>query len=229
MRLLALALVLFSVAARAESVDLLLVLAVDASGSIDEAEFRLQREGYAEALSSPRFLAAVRSGPVGAVAVAMVEWGAPGAAATVVPWMRVGDLASAEALAVAVLAAPRSAQSWNAIGDAIDHSAALIRAAPFRTDRAVIDLSGDGPDMRSLNPVGAARASAAAAGITVNALAIRGAEARVNLEQYYEREVIAGPSAFVATAKDRRELTPALLAKLVREIAWTPPAEVPVP
>jgi hypothetical protein len=159
----------------------------------------------------------------------MVEWGAPGAAATVVPWMRVGDMASAEALAAAVLAAPRSAQSWNAIGDAIDHSVGLIRSAPFRAGRAIIDLSGDGPDMRSLNPVGAARAAAAAAGITVNALAILGAEARVNLEQYYEREVIAGPGAFVASAKDRRELTPALLAKLVREIAWTPPAEIPVP
>jgi hypothetical protein len=229
MRLLALVLLLFSAAARAEDVDLLLVLAVDASGSIDEAEFRLQREGYAEALSSRRFLDAVRSGPAGAVAVAMVEWGAPGAAATVVPWMRVGDTKTAEALAAAVLAAPRSSQSWNAIGDAIDHCAGLITTAPFRAGRAVIDLSGDGPDIRSLNPVGAARAAAAAAGITVNALAILGAEARVNLEQYYEREVIAGPGAFVTTAKDRRELTPALLAKLVREIAWTPPAEFPVP
>jgi len=63
-----------SVAAR-EEVDLLLALAVDASGSIDADEFRLQREGYAEALSHPAVLAAVASKPRGAVAVAMAGAG----------------------------------------------------------------------------------------------------------------------------------------------------------
>jgi hypothetical protein len=42
--------------AQAPEVDTLLVLAVDASGSIDADEFRLQREGYAEALSHPGVL-----------------------------------------------------------------------------------------------------------------------------------------------------------------------------
>jgi hypothetical protein len=211
---------LYAVHARAqESVDLLLVLAVDASGSIDDREFRLQREGYAEALTSSRVLSAIRSGSRGAIAVAMVEWGAPAGAATVVPWMRVGDAASAERLANAIRTAPRSPQSWNAIGDAIDHSAALIGKAPFRARRKVIDVSGDGPDMRSVRPVAEARASAVAAGITVNALAVLGGEARANIDRYYREEVIGGPGAFVVTARDRRELTPAILHKLEREIA----------
>lgn len=88
-------------AAPAGEVDALLVLAVDASGSIDPDEFRLQREGYAEALSHPAVLAAIAGKPRGAIAVAMVEWGSPGGAATVVDWMRVGDAAAARALAVA--------------------------------------------------------------------------------------------------------------------------------
>jgi hypothetical protein len=209
--------------AQPAAVDLLLVLAVDASGSIDADEFRLQREGYAEALSHPSVLGAIAGKPQGAIAVAMVEWGAPGGAATVVEWMRVADAASARALAAAVLAAPRSQQSWNAIGDALDHCAGLLRAAPFRAAEMVIDLSGDGPDLRSRRPATAARDDAVAAGIAINALAIAAAGQVTRfgepLAETYRREVIGGPGAFVVSAGDRRDIARALRAKLVREIA----------
>lgn len=204
-------------AAQADAVDLLLVLAIDASGSIDGAEFRLQREGCAGALTDPAVLSAIASQARGAIGVAMVEWGAPGGAATVVGWHRVGDAASAEQLARAVLDAPRSPQSWNAIGDAVDHSARLIAAAPWPTAEKVIDVSGDGPDMRGLRPVEAARQDAAAQGITVNALAIEGG--RPGLGATYEATVIAGQGAFVMTADSRADFARALRAKLVREIA----------
>ena len=209
--------------AQPPEVDTLLVLAVDASGSIDADEFRLQREGYAEALSHPGVLSVIASRPRGAIAVAMVEWGSPGGAATVVDFMRVADAADARALAEAVMAAPRSAQSWNAIGDALDHCARLLLAAPFRTVERVIDLSGDGPDLRSLRPVVAARDDAVAAGIQVNALAVAAAGQVTRfgepLAETYRREVIGGPGAFVVTAEDRRDIARALRAKLVREIA----------
>ena len=42
------------VAVAADEVDLLLVLAVDVSRSIDAAKFQLQREGYAAAVADPR-------------------------------------------------------------------------------------------------------------------------------------------------------------------------------
>ena len=207
-----------------EEVDLLLALAVDASGSIDADEFRLQREGYAEALSHPAVLAAIGSKPRGAVAVAMVEWGSPGGAKTVLDWMRLSaDAESARRVARAVLAAPRSPQGYNAIGDALDHCALLIHAAPFTAGERVIDLSGDGPDLRSLRPAPAARDDAVAAGITVNALAVAAAgqvtRAGEPLAETYRREVVGGPGAFVVTAEDRRDIARALRAKLVREIA----------
>ena len=212
-----------AVAAQVGEVDLLLVLAVDASGSIDPDEFRLQREGYAEALSHPSVLAAIRGKPRGAIAVAMVEWGSPGGAATVVEWTRLTDPASARGLAEAVLAAPRSPQGYNAIGDALDHCAELLRAAPFRAPERVIDLSGDGPDLRSLRPARLARDEAVAAGITINALAVAAAGQVTRLgeplAETYRREVIGGPGAFVITAEDRRDIARALRAKLVREIA----------
>jgi len=45
---------------RAQTTDLLLVLAADVSRSIDESEFTLQRKGYSAALTDPRVLAAIR-------------------------------------------------------------------------------------------------------------------------------------------------------------------------
>ena len=212
--------------ARAQPVDLLLVLAVDASGSIDPDEFQLQREGYAQAVRDPQVIEAIRSGGAqGAIAIAMVEWGAPGGAATVVPWTRVADEASAARLAADILAAPRSIQSYNAIGDAIDHAARLIREAPLPAERRVIDVSGDGPDNRSLRSAPRARDAAVAAGITINALAISGAlPGRYGepLATSYEREVIGGPGSFVMTVPDRRGFARAILAKLIREIAGLP-------
>lgn len=203
-------------------VDLLLVLAMDASGSIDADEFRLQRDGIAASLTDPAVLAAITGGQAGAIAVAMVEWGSPGGAVTAVDWMAVRDAATAAALAGAIRAAPRSAQSYNAIGDAIAHAAALIAAAPFRAEDRVIDVAGDGPDIRSIIPATAARDAAAERGITVNALAIEispvtrfGEPLRV----HHEREVIGGPGAFVMAAETRADFARAMRAKLLREIA----------
>lgn len=217
--------------AQAGAVDLLLVLAVDASGSIDADEFDLQREGIAEALTFPAVLAAIASGPRGAIGVAMVEWGSPGGAATVVGWQRIADAASAAQAAAAMRAAPRSRQSFNAIGDAIAHSAALIAAAPWAAAERTIDVSGDGPDMRSLVRAPEARDAAVAAGIIVNGLAIEASSSWSGgrLAELYTRDVIGGPGAFVLRAEDRRDFARAMRAKLVREIAALPVASPGAP
>lgn len=210
-------------AAAQEPVDMLLVLAMDASGSIDETEFRLQREGYAEALTHPQVVAAIRSKPRSAMGIAMLEWGSPGGSQTIVDWRRVRDAASAQALADALLAAPRTPQSYNAIGDAIHHASHLLREGPFAAEQLVIDVSGDGPDLRSLRPAPAARDIVVRRGMVVNALAIaasgsvtRGGE---TLEEHYRRDVMGGPGAFVMTAESRRDIARALRAKLIREMA----------
>jgi hypothetical protein len=206
----------------APEVDLLLVLAMDASGSIDADEFRLQREGIAESITHPAVLAAIAANPRRTIALAMTEWGSPGGAALVVDWHRVTDAASAQVFANAVLAAPRSRQSYNAIGDAITHAAALIAAAPFRATERVIDVAGDGPDMRSITLAPDARDAAVAQGITINGLAIeiapvtRGNEP---LHMHYERNIMGGPGAFVMVAETRRDFARAMRAKMLREIA----------
>lgn len=211
-------------AARAQTVDLLLVLCVDASGSIDEEEFRFQREGYAAAIRDPRIVRAMTSGPNRSAALAFVEWGSPGGAATAVGWGRVHDQASADDYAARVLAAPRSSQSYNALGDAIHYATGLIRGAPFRGERAVIDVSGDGPDNRSLVPAPVARDEAVRVGITINALAVvkEGstlAERGERLVASYTRDVIGGPGAFVVVARDYPDFAQAIFNKMIREVA----------
>jgi len=203
--------------AQNRQLDLLLVLAMDASGSIDEAEFRLQREGYAEALGDPAVLAAIRSKPLGAIGVAVLEWGSPGGSALVVDWMRIDGAGTAQALGAALLAAPRSAQSYNAIGDAIHHASHLLREGPFSAEQLVIDVSGDGPDMRSLRPAPVARDIVVRRGMVVNGLAI--GPTGGTLAEHYRRDVMGGPGAFVLEAENRRDLARALRAKLVREIS----------
>ena len=69
MRLLrALAILLFTIVAPSsaqspQSVDLALVLAVDASGSVDQVRFELQKQGYVAAFRHPRVIGAIQSGP----------------------------------------------------------------------------------------------------------------------------------------------------------------------
>jgi hypothetical protein len=217
-------LLLFGRPADAQPVDTLLVLCVDASGSIDDDEFAFQRDGYAEAIADPRILRAIASGRRGAIAVAFVEWGTPGAPRTVIDWMRIDGPASAAALGASIKVAPRVRQTSNAIGDAIAHAHAMIRNSPITAERAVIDVSGDGPDNRSHIPAAQARDAAVNAGITINALAVlkEGSMLPTRAEMLvasYTRDVIGGPGAFLVTARDYPDFAQAIFNKLIREIA----------
>ena len=65
-----------SARAEDEHADLLLVLAADISRSVDERKFKLQREGYANALVDPRVLRAMTAGPKARIGLAFMEWAA---------------------------------------------------------------------------------------------------------------------------------------------------------
>lgn len=211
-------------AAQAGEVDLLLVLFNDGSGSIDAEEYRLQREGTAAALEHPQILQAIARMPTRAIAIAYGEWGTPGEPKLILPWARIAGPDDAAEFADRLVAAPRQFQSYNAIGDALALATDLIRDAPYRSARAKIDVAGDGPDMRSLVPAPAARDRAIAAGITINALAIAAegsgaAMGPARLKQHYEDNVIGGPGAFVATARDRTDFAYAIFNKMMKEIS----------
>ena len=90
---------LASAPAGAAPVDVELVLAVDASGSVDEEEYMLQRAGYAKAFSHPRVIAAIRSGVHRAIAVTYVEWTGPGLYEVIAGWTLIEDAKSAKGFA----------------------------------------------------------------------------------------------------------------------------------
>ena len=130
---------------RAPMVDLLLVLAVDASGSVSFSRFALQQQGYAKAFRHPRVLQAIRSGMLGAIGVTMVQWTGPDLHVVAAPWTRVHDKASVERLADAIEKAPRELfGGGTSISGAIDYSRVLLGQAPWKSRRQVIDISGDG-------------------------------------------------------------------------------------
>jgi uncharacterized protein DUF1194 len=218
----AVALVGASVAQAQTPVDLQLVLAVDVSGSVNQARFELQRDGYVAAFRNARVLETIRSGPHQAIAVTMVQWTGPALQVHVVPWTRVADAASAEALASAVAAAPRRLfGGGTSISGAIDYAVTLFPESPFRGTRRVIDISGDGANNRG-RLVNLARDEAVAADIGINGLPILALEP--DLDGYYEHNVIGGPGAFVIAAKDYESFADAILKKLITEIAGDGPA-----
>lgn len=206
---------------RAETiVDLRLVLAVDASGSVNETRFELQKNGYSAAFRHPRVLQAIRSGSHRAIAVTMMQWTGPALQVQVVPWMLVQDESTALAFAAAIDAAPRQLFSGGtSISGAIDQGVALLAHCPFRGERSVIDVSGDGGNNRG-RPVSVARDDAVAAGIVINGLPILALDP--TLDQHYLHNVIGGPNSFMVPAHSFEEFADAILKKLIIEIADVP-------
>ena len=212
-----------TVRAQSTAVDLELAFVVDASGSIDEAETRLQRQGYADALVNPRVLEAVGSGFLRAIAVAYIEFAGQACERVSVEWTRIGDLDSARSFGEKILALPRMfCPGGNAIGDAVSLATASIAGNGFDGTRRIIDVSGDGPNTLG-RPVEFARDAAVAAGMTVNGLVIE-RPTMPDLDAYYRAAVTGGPRSFVITAKDRRSFAEAILKKMILEIAARPPA-----
>jgi len=211
-------------AAAAEEVDLELVLAVDISFSMDVEEQRLQRLGYLNAITSPEVVAAIRSGLVGRVAVAYVEWAGAGEQQVVVAWRTISDATSAEAFADALTRAPLRRAFRTSIAEAIAFSTELIETNGYEGMRRVIDVSGDGPNNQG-RIVTAMRDRAIAQGITVNGLPLllkRSYNSYFDipdLDRYYETCVIGGAGAFSEPVREIEAFGEAVRRKLVLEIA----------
>ena len=203
--------------ARAEPVDLSLVLAVDASGSVNQYRFELQKRGYVEAFRNPRVLRAIQSGMLGTIAVTMFQWTGPSLQREAAPWMVIRDAASAEAFARAIEDTPRLLYGGGtSVSGAIDRGVAVLASNPHEPARRVIDVSGDGENT-SGRPARIARDEAVAKGIVINGLPILAVEPF--LDRHYAEEVIGGEGAFMIATKDFENFGDAILRKLIAEIA----------
>ena len=200
-----------------QPVDIALCLAVDVSASVDFDEFGLMVGGTAAAFQDAAVQAACTAGPRGAVAVAMLFWsGANAPPEVAVPWTRVDSAAAAEALAQAMLAAPRLPQPGaTALGEGMVAALALLARGPADATRLVLDVSGDGRHNQG-RPPGPVRDVGVAAGVTINALAVVNEEP--DLLAHYVAEVVGGPGSFALECPDYAAFAEAIGDKLRREL-----------
>jgi hypothetical protein len=215
-------------ASAAEAVDLLLVFAADVSRSIDQEKFQLQRDGYAAAITNPRVLDAVRSGPHHRIAVCFVEWSGIGAQKLLIDWTVIQDAKSAQQFAAQLAEAPRSFADRTSISGAIDFAMAQLERSPFEAGRRTIDVSGDGTNNAGRD-VKLARDEVLAKGVTINGLVILSEHPLSwnaehtnppgGLDRYYQDNVMGGPGAFVMVAQNFNSFGQAIMNKMIAEIA----------
>ncbi len=200
----------------AQPVDLELILAIDCSYSVDDAEFDLQKSGMAEAFMTETVVSSIEAGKFGAIAVTVVQWSRLTSQIMSVPWTVVHDTASAHDFAARIAGMERTSEEGaTSISAMINVGVILFDVNRFEGTRKVIDISADGPNNNGpkIDPM---RALAINKGVTVNGLTILN-EVQT-LDYYFRKRVIAGDDAFVVKAEGYENYVEAILQKLVREI-----------
>lgn len=215
-----------------QKVDLILVLAVDVSDSIDATWWEVQRRGYTEAFRSPRVANAIASGKRGTIAVTFMQWASFNQQQQYGGWAILKPESAFEYAGEIETFTRLGHGSMTSIEGALFACKKLLDEAPFDAPRKVCDISGDGfnnqhiagnSGYESQDGELAVRPELLASGIAINGLALGGHDPQMSLQvaHYYATKVAGGPdsfSDFVANARDPEAFTSALVKKLVREI-----------
>ncbi len=205
-------------------VDLQLVLAVDVSRSIDEVEADLQRRGYTEAMANDRVIDAILSGEHKRIAVCYTEWAGTHYQMVVMDWSLIDSAAAARRFADKLAEAPRTSQSWTAVGAALAFAGQRFDDSGYTSRRRVIDISGDGRTNDG-PPAELVRDKLVTQGLIINGLPVMmnrtnfGRPPDSGLDKYYEENVIGGPGSFVISAVNFEDFGRAVRTKLIREIS----------
>ena len=214
------ALLFTAVPARAQDVvDLELVLAIDVSSSVEEAEYQLQMQGFAAAFRDSAVQAAIVSGPAGRIAVATILWADATTPKAHGPWFVLAGAEDAEGFASYMARLQRTVEGGTGIGAGIAAGIRMFDRNAYQAPRQVVDVSGDGretPAREYTVLIPMARAMASARGVSVNGLAIINEDP--DLAGWYRDNVIAGPGSFVIAATDFEDFAEAIRRKLIREI-----------
>jgi len=204
--------------AEENSVDLKLVLAVDASGSVDQHEYALQLGGIAAAFRDPAVREAIRSGPKKRIAVNVTIWAQHEVPKDSIGWSVLGTDAEIERFAAMVAALPRRVNGGTGMGSGLAAALRELETSGLEAAREIVDISGDGAESPARDYVvmmPQARQMATARGVVVNGLAILG---EANVEEWYRRNVLVGQGSFLIVAQDYDDFAEAMRRKLLREI-----------
>lgn len=198
----------------ANACEIALVLALDASSSVDAVEYELQLKGLASALLSPEVTERIET--IGGINLIAFEWSGRYNQTIIAGWETLRSAGDVQAFALTLARHQRTRSDFpTAIGYALGYAAGLFRQMPQPCRRQVIDISGDGVHNEGFGPQIAYR-NFPFSGTTVNGLVIKGADP--DPEAYYREEVRYGPGAFVVVAKDFSDYERAIKDKLLAEI-----------
>lgn len=150
--------------AAAAPIPVELILAIDASGSISNANYTLQRDAYASVLNSSIITTD------GTIAVGVIQFG--GDVETVFGLTVIDSQADKDALVAAVAAMTRATIDTGAtsITGAINTSLGMLAALDHANDNELIDISTDGQN--NVGNLNTAVAAATAAGTVINCLGV---------------------------------------------------------
>lgn len=189
-----------------------LILAVDVSNSVDVAEYRLQIDGLADALSDPDIVVAMVDGQV---ALSLMQWSGADQQVLSLGWARMRSSTDVAGFAARARSVPRAfVLSDTAPAEAVAFAMAQFAQVPDCT-RKVIDVSGDGtPNAGS--DTRRARTTAERAGVTINGIAIE--SLGLAITGFYRRALITR-DGFVITARGHRDYPRAIRDKILREVS----------
>jgi Ca-activated chloride channel homolog len=233
--LLALALLGNNAMAGAIATDANIVTGLDISDSIGLDELRLEMEGMARAIRSPKVLQAFRSGPNGRIGFAVFAWHHNQLPIMVLPWTLIStedDALAASRTIEARLGANIETEAREQeearkgrlaayigrrtnLSRAIDHAAEMLTGSPYVADRSVVNIVGNGPDNVG-EDASFARDRAVQAGATINGVVLGGDGGVLD---YYRRQVAGGAGSFVMATDGATDMVQAMVRKFVLDIA----------
>ena len=204
--------------------DVNIVTGLDFSGSIEPRDAQVQIDGITMAIRSPQIIAAIKNGNHGRIGFALFVW-ASSNYPILVTWRQIGTAEDAATVADEVstglhaLVGSETLARLGALTDlsgALDYGGAMLNAAPFATNRQVINIIGNGIDNVG-EGVRPARDRLVAQGITINGVALGRDRTFFN---YLKRDVIGGPESFALQANDPEMLVEVLARKFITEIVF---------
>jgi Ca-activated chloride channel homolog len=205
-----------STVASAQSCNLALVLAMDASKSMSSADFDLAFQGTAAALRSEEVQAAIlaQDSPIALIAF---EWSGRKHQQIVHDWSVLRSREDIEQFAASLERHERGGIGQKTgTGSALAFSYALLESGPDCA-RRVVDLSSDGYSSDGMTPA-EFYAGHPPADVTVNALVI-GGDTNSYIWRYFRKKVLHGPGAFGLAIVSFQDYPRAIKEKLLREVS----------
>ncbi|MEL6620537.1 MAG: DUF1194 domain-containing protein [Pseudomonadota bacterium] len=203
-----------------------LALGLDVSGSVDAREYRLQMDGLAAALASPKVRQALTIMPSAPVELLVYEWSGPEDPTVILPWTAITSEPVLNAVIGQLRATERrQATPGTALGLAMREGVRHLDQRPGCWKRT-LDISGDGKSNLGPRPVNI-KPEIVDTGITINALVIGADDPALGdvrqaeisgLSRYFHTNVIVGSDSFVETALGFEDYAEAMARKLEREL-----------